>query len=81
MWAVEKMDIKYEIDTCGTCCPIPMISTLKVLTRLNSGERIKVLATDHDYIKDARTAERAGKCKIVEVVETDDYDYVIIEKP
>lgn len=75
------MDIKYEIDTCGTCCPIPMISTLKVLARLSSGERIKIKATDNDYLKDIRTAERAGKCKVIDVGETDDYEYVIIEKP
>ena len=75
------MEIKYEIDTSGTCCPFPMISTLKVLSRLSSGEKIKVIATDHDFLNDVRTAERAGKCKIVETGNNDESDYAVLEKP
>ena len=49
--------IKHEIDTCGTCCPIPMISTIKTLNRLNKGDIIKVLATDHGFLNDIRVLE------------------------
>lgn len=75
------MDVKYEIDTSNTCCPFPMISTLKVLSRLKSGERIKVLATDHGFLTDVKVVAKTGKCKIIEIGETDDYDYVVLEKP
>lgn len=73
-------NILHEIDTCGTCCPIPMISTLKVLMRLKTGDRIKVLATDHGFLKDINSISKSGKCKIIETGETDDFEFAIIEK-
>lgn len=73
-------DIKHEIDTSGTCCPIPMISTLKVLSRLDTGDKIKVIATDHGFLDDVKSLEKSRKCKIIETGQTDDYDYAILSK-
>ena len=72
--------IKYEIDTSGTCCPLPMISTLKVLQRIDTGEKIKVLATDHGFLDDVRSLERSRKCIVLETGQTDDYDFAILAK-
>jgi len=72
--------IKYEIDTSGSCCPIPMITTLKTLNRLTPGEMIKVIATDHGFCNDIKALERQGKCNVIEIAEGDDFDYAIIEK-
>ena len=73
-------NILHMVDTCGYCCPIPMISTLKVLARINSGDRIEVKATDHTYSDDIRTVEIMGTLKVIEEVEYDDYMYYVIEK-
>lgn len=73
-------NIKHEIDTSGTCCPLPMISTLKVLSRLEPGDRIKVLATDHGFLDDVRSLERSKKCIVVETGQTDNYDYAVLSK-
>jgi tRNA 2-thiouridine synthesizing protein A len=73
-------NIKHEIDTSGTCCPIPMISTIKTLNRLEHGDIIKVLATDHGFLNDIRVLEKSGKCIIIESGETDDFDYAILQK-
>jgi tRNA 2-thiouridine synthesizing protein A len=72
--------IKHEIDTSGTCCPIPMISTIKTLNRLEHGDIIKVLATDHGFLNDIRVLEESGKCVIIESGESDDFDYAILQK-
>jgi len=73
-------NIKYEIDTSGTCCPVPMISTLKVLSRLNPGDKIKVIATDHGFLNDVVSLEKSNKCSIIETGQNDDYDYAILCK-
>lgn len=74
-------DKMIEIDTCGYCCPVPMISTLKTLSRLQKGDRIKVIADDDGFEKDIEAVARTGKCKIINIEERDDYAVeVTIEK-
>lgn len=73
-------EIKHELNTCGLCCPQPMIATIKLLARLNSGEKIKVLSTDHGFLTDVNALVRAKKIRIIETGEADDYDYALIEK-
>ncbi len=75
-----SLNIKHEIDTSGTCCPIPMISTLKVLSRLEPGDMIKVLATDHGFLEDIKALAKCNKCIIIETGETDNYDYAVLSK-
>ena len=57
-----------------------MISTIKTLNRLNRGDIIKVLATDHGFLNDIRVLEESGKCIIIESGESDDFDYAILQK-
>ncbi len=73
-------EIKHEINTSGTCCPIPMITTIKALTKLSKGDIIKVISTDHGFCSDIRVLEKQGKCNILEIVEGDDFDFAILEK-
>lgn len=35
-----------ELDVKGLKCPMPMLKTKKALAKLESGDRLKVLATD-----------------------------------
>lgn len=76
----ETKKIKYTVDTYGYCCPVPMISTLKVLSRILPGERIEIKATDHAFDDDIHTVEQLGKLKVVFSEERDDYMYYVIEK-
>ena len=75
-----SLNIKHEIDTSGTCCPLPMISTLKVLSRLEHGDVIKVIATDHGFLEDISALAKCKKCIIIETGETDSHDYAILSK-
>lgn len=76
----EQYNIKHTVDTCGYCCPIPMISTLKVLARIEMGEQIEVKSTDSAFDEDIKTIARSGKCKIIFREEREDYNYYVIEK-
>ena len=76
----NQYNIKHTVDTCGYCCPIPMISTLKVLARLLPGECVEVKSTDSAFDDDIKTVENMNKCKILHSEERDEYMYHVLEK-
>ena len=52
------MDFDKEIDARGLNCPLPILRTKKALTDLQSGQVLKVLATDPGAVKDFQTFAR-----------------------
>ncbi len=40
------MNVDKEIDTSGLNCPLPILKAKKALTELQSGQTLKVIATD-----------------------------------
>lgn len=45
-------DFNKELDARGLNCPLPILRTKKALAELNSGEVLKVVATDPGAVKD-----------------------------
>jgi TusA-related sulfurtransferase len=75
-----EYNIKHTVDTCGFCCPIPMISVLKTLSRLDKGTQIEVKATDSAFEEDIKKVSNMGKCKVILKEDREDYSYFILEK-
>jgi len=46
------MDIDKEIDTRGLNCPLPILKAKKALTDMQSGQLLKVVATDPGATRD-----------------------------
>lgn len=46
------MDIHQEIDTRGLNCPLPILKAKKALAGMDSGQLLKVVATDTGSLKD-----------------------------
>ena len=46
------MNIDKEIDTRGLNCPLPILKAKKALADLQSGQLLKVLATDAGSVRD-----------------------------
>jgi tRNA 2-thiouridine synthesizing protein A len=51
-FCVSPMDFNKEIDTRGLNCPLPILRAKKALAELESGEVLKVVATDPGSIRD-----------------------------
>jgi tRNA 2-thiouridine synthesizing protein A len=50
-----------EIDTRGLNCPLPILRTKKALTDVQSGQVLKIVATDRGSVKDFETfAKQTG---------------------
>ena len=52
------MHIDKELDTRGLNCPLPILKAKKALTELNSGQVLKVIATDAGSLKDFQAFAR-----------------------
>jgi len=49
------------VDAIGLECPLPLLQAKRALHALESGERVKVLATDSGSVRDFRVfAEQSG---------------------
>jgi TusA-related sulfurtransferase len=46
------MKFDKEIDTSGLNCPLPILKAKKALAELNSGQVLKVIATDKSSVRD-----------------------------
>lgn len=50
-----------EVDARGMACPLPLLKAKQALRNLNSGQQLRVLATDRGSLRDIKTfAELSG---------------------
>ena len=55
------MHIDQELDTRGLNCPLPILKAKKALTGMQSGQLLKILATDAGSVRDfAAFAKQTG---------------------
>lgn len=67
------MDIHKEVDARGLLCPLPILRAKKALSDMESGQILKILATDPSAQRDfAAFAKQTGN----ELVETSAQDKV-----
>lgn len=52
------MDFKKELDARGLNCPLPILKAKKALAELNSGDVLRVLATDPGSVRDFQAFAR-----------------------
>lgn len=64
------MNFDKELDARGLNCPLPILRTKKALTELQSGQVLKVLATDPGSVKDFQSFARQTGHELVSHDET-----------
>ncbi|MFG6466536.1 sulfurtransferase TusA family protein [Roseateles sp. BYS87W] len=52
------MDVQREIDTRGLNCPLPILKAKKALAEMQSGELLRVVATDPGSMRDFQAFSR-----------------------
>ncbi|MFD0669032.1 sulfurtransferase TusA family protein [Ramlibacter sp. MAHUQ-53] len=60
------MDIAKEIDTRGLNCPLPILKAKKALAEIESGQLLKVVATDAGSVRDFQAFARQTGNELVE---------------
>ena len=72
------MNIDKEIDTSGLNCPLPILKAKKALTELQSGQTLKVVATDPGSWRDFEAFARQTGNELVSQEKTDvNFVYVL----
>jgi len=62
-------DYDQELDACGLSCPLPILRAKKALTRMASGEVLRVIATDPGSVKDFEAFSRQTGNELLESTE------------
>ena len=62
------MDVQREIDTRGLNCPLPILKAKKALADMQSGELLKVVATDPGSLRDFQAFARQTGNELVQQV-------------
>ena len=60
------MQIDKEIDTRGLNCPLPILKAKKALAEMDSGQLLKVLATDSGSLRDFQAFAKQTGNELVE---------------
>ena len=68
------MEAQKEIDTRGLNCPLPILKAKKALADMNSGDILKVLATDPGSMRDFQAfARQTGNELLEQAASIDEY--------
>jgi TusA-related sulfurtransferase len=60
------MEAQKEVDARGMNCPLPILKAKKALADMNSGELLKVIATDPGSMRDFQAFARQTGNELVE---------------
>ncbi|MFN3859934.1 MAG: sulfurtransferase TusA family protein [Roseateles sp.] len=60
------MDVQREIDTRGLNCPLPILKAKKALAEMQSGELLRVVATDPGSLRDFQAFARQTGNELVQ---------------
>ena len=72
------MNFDRELDTRGLNCPLPILKAKKALTEMQSGQILKVIATDAGSVRDfVAFAKQTGNDLVEQTTEGQDYIHVL----
>lgn len=72
------MEIVREIDTRGLNCPLPILKAKKALAELQSGQLLKVRATDPGSVRDFQAfARQTGNALVEQQTLADEFVHVL----
>ena len=72
------MQIHKEVDASGLNCPLPILKTKKALADMQSGEVLRVVATDPGAVMDFKAfAKQTGNELLSSTVEGDNFVFVM----
>ena len=74
------MTCNKELDARGLECPLPILRTKKMLNDMNSGELLRVMATDPGSIRDFHAFSRQSGHALVEHSEIKGEFHFILKK-
>ena len=73
-------DFDQELDACGLNCPLPILRAKKSLSSLDSGQVLKIIATDPGAVKDFEAFARQTGNELLESSEEGGKFHFLVRK-
>jgi tRNA 2-thiouridine synthesizing protein A len=75
------MDFDKELDASGMACPLPILKTKKAFADMQSGQVLKIIATDAGSVKDMQAfADQTGNTLLSTTEEASKYIFMMKKK-
>ena len=74
------IEFSQEVDASGLLCPLPLLRLKKMLVAMDSGEVVKVIATDPAAHLDFGVYTNRSGHQIIELIKQDDKQIFYIKK-
>lgn len=74
------MNADVELDASGLNCPLPVLKAKKELARLQSGQVLRVIATDPGAVRDFEVFARQARHELLESREEKGKFYFLMKK-
>jgi tRNA 2-thiouridine synthesizing protein A len=74
------IEFSQEVDASGLMCPLPLLRLKKILVTMESGEIVKVIATDPAAHLDFGVFTNQSGHQIIELIKQDDKQIFYIKK-
>lgn len=72
------MQVDQEVDTRGLNCPLPILKAKKALAAMQSGQLLKVVATDTGSIRDFQAfAKQTGNVLVEQQTVGDEFIHIL----
>ncbi|MGF1526519.1 MAG: sulfurtransferase TusA family protein [Candidatus Competibacterales bacterium] len=72
--------IAAELDASGLHCPLPLLKAKKALARLESGQVLRVVATDPGALRDFDAYARQVGHRLLEASDRGDHVVLVVQK-
>tara|TARA_B100000586_G_C20067621_1_gene409196 strand:- start:101 stop:331 length:231 start_codon:yes stop_codon:yes gene_type:complete len=73
-------DYDRELDTSGLNCPLPIIKAKKEINSMDSGQTLKIIATDPGAVKDFESFSAQTGNELLESTENDGKFFFVLKK-
>jgi tRNA 2-thiouridine synthesizing protein A len=78
---VMSVTVDLEVDATGLTCPLPLLKAKKALNSLESGQKLRIIATDPGSERDFQVfAEQSGNILLEHQQQAGTYTYLIEKK-
>ena len=74
------MHIDTELDTSGLNCPLPILKAKKTLSNMQSGQILRVIATDPGSVRDFEAFSKQAKHDLLESRTENGKFYFVMKK-
>lgn len=72
------MDIYKELDTRGLNCPLPILKAKKALADMESGQLLRIFATDPGSMRDFQAfARQTGNELVEQTTQADEFVHIL----